>query len=70
MTNFDKIKLITAHLKFMIDEGILDEEGCGNVVEEIYSTMEILADCNEDYKAAFEDDMRTLKRAVTEGGAH
>lgn len=61
MTNYEKIKLLAKQLQFMLDEGLIDEEHCGTVKEEIYSTMEILADCNEEYAEAFEEDLKELE---------
>jgi hypothetical protein len=62
MTNYEKIKLIAKHLQFMLDEGLIDEEHCGTVKEEIYSTMEILSDCDSEYEEAFKEDLKELGR--------
>lgn len=66
MTNYEKIKLLTKQLQFMLDEGLIDEEYCGTVKEEIYSTMEILSDCDEICAEAFKEDMKEF--AIMEGG--
>lgn len=66
MTNYEKLKRLVDQLKFMLDEGIIDEEGCGTVKEEIHSTMEILSDCNELDAEAFKEDLK--ESAISEGG--
>lgn len=66
MTNYEKMKVLVDHLQFMIDEGLIDEEHCGTVKEEIFSTMEILSDCNEICAEAFKEDMKEF--FIMEGG--
>lgn len=65
MTNLEKIKKLVHHLQFMIDEGILNEEECGTVLEEIHSTMEILVDCNPEMEIDFAQDIKTLSNVLT-----
>lgn len=60
MTNYEKIKVLVDQLNFLLDEGLIDEEECGTIKEEIYSTMEILSDCNEICAKAFKEDMKEL----------
>lgn len=44
MTNLEKLKLVVGQLQFMIDEGLIDEESCETVEEEVASAIEILID--------------------------
>lgn len=66
MTNYEKSKVLVDQLQFMIDEGLIDEEHCGTVKEEIFSTMEILSDCNEICEESFKEDLKEF--AMMEGG--
>lgn len=60
MTNFEKLRLVTEHIIFMIDEGVITEETCGSIREEIYSAIEILVDSNPRWKKTFTKDMEDL----------
>ena len=62
MTNYEKFKVLVDQLQFMLDEGIIDEEHCGTIKEEIFSTMEILSDCCVEYAEAFKEDLKELGR--------
>lgn len=64
MTNFEKVKLITKELQFLIDEGLLNEEGCGTVLEELHSVVEILADCNDELRGAFSGELEALAKVL------
>ena len=64
MSDFEKIKLIAKQLQFFIDEGIVNENDCGSVLEEIYSVMEILEDCNQELKGVFSKEMKALEEVV------
>ena len=66
MTNYEKLKVLVDQLQFMLDEGLIDEEHCGTVKEEIFSTMEILSDCCVEYAEAFEEDLKEF--ATMKGG--
>ncbi len=66
MTNYEKLKVLVDQLNFLLDEGLIDEEECGTIKEEIYSTMEILSDCNEMCEEAFKEDMKEF--SIMEGG--
>lgn len=61
MTNFEKMKHLVQQLQFFIDEGLINEENCGMVKEEIFSTMEVLSDCDAECQKAFKEDMEELK---------
>lgn len=62
MTNYEKLTRLVNHLQFMLAEGIIDEEHCGTVKGEIFSTMEILSDCDEECEEAFREDIKELGR--------
>lgn len=64
MTNFEKIKLIANQLQFYIEEGIITENECGSVLEEIYSTMEILEDCGAVNNEDFKKEMAALEKVI------
>lgn len=61
MTNFEKLNRVINHIQFMIDEGLIAEGACGSIREEVYSSIEILVDCNPEIKKDFEKDMEELK---------
>ena len=61
MTNYNKLRLLVDHLQFLLDEELITEDNCGTVKEEIFSTMEILADCDADCAEAYATDMAELK---------
>lgn len=48
MTNLEKLKKVVEQLTFMIGEGLIDEDCCGTIYEEVESTIEILRDCGID----------------------
>ena len=58
MTNYEKLERLVKHLQFMIDEALIDPEHCGTIKEEIFSAMEILADCDEECAEAFSSDLK------------
>lgn len=62
MTNFEKIKLIVNQLQFYIEEGLITENECGSVLEEIYSAMEILEDCGAINDGTFKEEMAALEK--------
>ena len=66
MTNYEKLKVLVDQLQFFLDEGLIDEEHCGTIKEEIFSTMEVLSECDEKYQEAFKEDMKEF--AMMEGG--
>lgn len=66
MTNYEKLKCLVDELNFMFKEGLIDEEECGTIKEEIFSTMEILSDCDEICAEAFKEDMKEF--AMMEDG--
>ena len=62
MTNLERLKMVVNQIQFMIDEGIIDEEHCGMIHEEVYSAMEILLDCDILRATAFHSDMMIFNR--------
>lgn len=64
MTNFEKIKLIVNQLQFYIEEGLITENECGSVLEEIYSAMEILEDCGAVDNETFKQEMKALEKVA------
>ena len=62
MTNLEKLKMIVSQLQFMINEGIIDEEHCGMIHEEVYSTIEILLDCDPFLAPTFDADLTIFNR--------
>lgn len=63
--NFYKLKLLSDHLQTMIKDGLIAPDGeCGTIPEEIYSCIEILSQCDEEWADMFDEDMRKLNAAV------
>ena len=58
MTNYEKLTRLVNHIQFMLDEGIIDEESCGTIKEEIFSAMEILSDCDAECEEAFRETLK------------
>lgn len=64
MTNLEKLKLFTKHIQFMLDEDIVTEENCCTLLEEVFSAMEVLVDCNEEFEKAFIDELELLRKVL------